>query len=281
MNRFHLLSVDGEETTGPAATTAKASHAGGAALAASTAAAASKKAGPRGGNRDGGRNDRKSRGAPRRPEGEEKHYTVGRGSWGRRTDGAMPEGTEGEAETEETVAVAEGEEQSSTPAAPPKPVYKTVAQHLAEQAEQRRGLAARTSQPQTRQANEGAKLDSDLQVLRKETEVLQFGPGPAKKNSTLAAGSAAAPKESTTKRLTLQELTKTAPAASEARPDRRRDDASARRDEGAVGGRTGRPQGGDKERRFADKKDAAPPLSTPTATKKVNLSDKTAFPSLA
>lgn len=269
MNRFHLLSVEEDEGSAPIAVpeTSNKTPAAPTAPAKKPVARDSKEI---------GRNDRKSRGVVHR--GGEKHSTVGKGSWGRHTDGAAPESTQAAEAVEEEAPEAE------QPVAP-RPVYKTVEQYLAEQAEQQRRLAALTTTPQGRRANEGADIDSDLQVIRKESEVLQFGSAPVKKPA------AAAPlKESANKRLTLQELNKVLPPAEprkeNERPSTRRKDDSrpARRDGDAprrdgdasrrpAGDRASRPQG--KDNRFADKKPSF------AASAKIDLSDKNAFPSLA
>lgn len=282
MNRFHLLSVDEDESSAPVSVPEPSN------TTPSASATPAKKAVARD-KKEIGRNDRKSRGVVHR--GGEKHSTVGKGSWGRHADGAAPESNE------DTEAVEEAAPEAEQPAAP-KPVYKTVEQYLAEQAEQQRRLTVLTTTPQGRRANDGADIDSDLQVIRKESEVLQFGSAPAKK-----AAAAAPPKESTNKRLTLQELNKVLPPA-EPRRDReprkedersttrRKDDSRPARRDGDTPRRDGdaprrerdaprrsaedrasRPQG--KDNRFADKKPSF------AASAKIDLSDKNAFPSLA
>lgn len=278
MNRFHLLSMDEEETSSPVApapavpapANASASH-----------GEAKKVARKEPGS---GRNDRKSRSAPRK-DGE-KHRTVGRGSWGRPTDGALSASTE----TVEDAAVVEEEEEEekkkkdekeseNVAQAPPKPTYKTVNQYLEERAEQQRRLAARGT-VSVRAANEGVDIDNDLQVLRREPEVLIVG---AKKAPSSTAASNAASKEAGKSRLSLQDLNKILPPPASSTPSRERSGRDSERSP-----RGSRPQhrlresqDGDNRRRSEHRASGPKQARDGVKPARIDLSDSKAFPSLA
>lgn len=200
MNRFHLLSLEDEETSSlvapEAAATPRPSK--------STEASMVKDV-----RKEIGRNDRKSRNGPRKGEGE-KHQNVGKGSWGRPTDAVEDVNAHAEDHVvEEGASVAEQQQTVE----PPKPAYKTVSQYLAEQEEQQRRLATRSSL-NVRRAHEGAEIDSDYEVVRKEEPVLRVGGNAHGKK----IASSNCKDSSSNKRLTLQELDKILPLAERRSP---------------------------------------------------------------
>jgi hypothetical protein len=237
MNRFHLLSLEEEETSAPTApiqTTKDTKETKGAKTNDSTAKKSSKAP---------ARMERRSRGLSK-GEGQ-KHQTVGKGSWGRHTDGALPE--EGAAAADETT--------DDETAEPPKPAYKTVKQYLAEQ-EQNQKRLSQLPQLNVRHANEGIEMD-DMEVVRKE----------AVAGNTVAKKTASS-KQPVKKTLSLQELNKVLPPA-ERRPREQQESRTERREEN-------RPRQND-DRRTPQKTRNVPAK----ASVKIDLSDKTAFPSLA
>lgn len=273
MNRFHLLSLDDENTSTPVAPAPAAAPAPAFDAKSSVKKAIRKEAGT-------GRNDRKSHSAPRK-DGE-KHRNVGKGSWGRPTDGAIPEPEEPVA-VEEVAGAVDDEAAKPEAPEPPKPVYKTVNQFLKEQAEQQRRLAARST-VSARSANEGAEIDNDLQVVRKDDQVMIFG---AKKT---APNTLSAPKASGKSRMTLQDLSQilpqTAPAAPRERTDRR-DAERTPRGSSSQSHRSREQQDSEKrprdERRsHGDRRPSAPkPVHEGFKAARIDLSDSKAFPSLA
>ncbi|PJF19454.1 hypothetical protein PSACC_00737 [Paramicrosporidium saccamoebae] len=240
MNRFHLLSLEEEETSAPTAPIQTTKDNKDTNKGAKTQDATVKK-----GGKAPARMERRSRGVSK-GEGQ-KHQTVGKGSWGRHTDGALPE---------EGAAVADEATNDET-AEPPKPAYKTVKQYLAEQ-EQHQKRLSQLPQLNVRHANEGVEME-DMEVVRKEAVA---GNAATKKTTNL--------KEPVKKTLSLQELNKVLPPA-ERRPREQQESRGERREENDR-----RPRQND-DRRASQKTRDAPAK----ASVKIDLSDKTAFPSLA
>jgi hypothetical protein len=270
MNRFHLLSFEEEETSAPVA---PIEHTKSTASSGSVA----KKSGKE--HKGPAKMDRHSR-SGRKGEGE-KHQNVGKGSWGRATDSALPE-------EERNVAdeAIEGET-----AEVPKPAYKTVSQFLAEQEELQKRLSSR-SQLNVRRANEGVEID-DMEVIRKGEQNLVIGKNPQAKKS------AASPKEPVKKTLSLQELNKILPPAErrshenkesrkEPREDKESREGRPRQDRSKQDGNR-RPQHADNDRRPRQDKDRRPQQNEERRGNnngqfkpaKIDFADKNAFPSLA
>lgn len=279
MNRFHLLSLDDENTSTPVAPAPAAAPASAFDAKSSVKKAIRKEAGT-------GRNDRKSHSAPRK-DGE-KHRNVGKGSWGRPTDGAIPEPEESVA-VEEVAGAVDDEAAKPEAPEPPKPVYKTVNQFLKEQAEQQRRLAARST-VSVRSVNEGAEIDNDLQVVRKDDQVMIFGAKKTAPNTLSVPNTLSAPKASGKSRISLQDLSKILPQATPAAPREhtdRRDAERTPRGSSSQSHRSREQQDGEKrprdERRsHGDRRPSAPkPVHEGFKAARIDLSDSKAFPSLA
>lgn len=149
MNRFHLLSLQEEEESviiiAPAEPPKIIGELKPVSLQKSASAGSLGREPHKGVKREEARSDRRPRGT-RKASGE-KHETVGKGSWGRPTEGATLE----EAATDAALATDENAIKVLPVA---QTVYKTVQQYLKEQEEQKSRLQARSTL-KPRRENEG------------------------------------------------------------------------------------------------------------------------------
>lgn len=261
MNRFHLLALEDEESTTSTSPVAPV-------LPEPIDTKKVYNTQREGKNSTPGKMERRPKG-PRKGEGE-KHQTVGKGSWGRPTDGALPE-DECVEETDSKPLT----EEAKTPS-PPKPAFKTVSEYLAEQAEQQRRLASRNKIP-VRNVTANSELDTELEIVHK-SEMKSTLAADTIVSSKKSTGTPTITKETSMKRMTLQELNKILPRVEQQRP---RQDAERPPRRDSNNDRPPRKDGGnhhprqDNDRRFSITK---PPTANLT---KINLADKTAFPSFA
>lgn len=198
MNRFHLLSIEDEnssDTTVPTATDLVANN-----PADSPAKTPSRHGTNKHGKQEGGKFDRRPKG-PRKGEGE-KHQTVGKGSWGRPLDNAV--GISADTATDE---LAGGEAKVPEQEETVKFAYQTVSEYLAAQQSAQQRLVNLCS-VSARCANEGAEVE-DMEVIKKSDDILVIGnhATSSKKFSAFIPS-----KESSgMKKLTLQDLNKVLP----------------------------------------------------------------------